>query len=683
MVRRGRNSGRTAATDLRDDGRQSLTAQRNPLAVCSGRVAALVGALAACLFALVACGSTAETPPLSVRGGGTIGVPTGVPGFSGGVVATSEPQPAEAAANVLAAGGNAVDAAAVAQFMLNVVEPQSSGIGGGGFMLVWLAASRTLIALDCRETAPTAARPEMFLGSSGTPLPWNEVSTSGLSVGVPGTLHCIDTALRRWGTLSLATALAPAIEAAEQGIIVGHRLAESLAEGLTSGGRLANETGNEAYATARAVFAPDGRPLQQGERLRQPDLAATFRALASDGLPAFYDCAHPSGIARALIATQRAQRPSIAPAGAGRMTCDDLSAYRSVLRQPVEGRYRGIVVRSMPAPSSGGIALIQMLTMLQRLPMGDGGAGFGFGSFATLNVMQDAMRLAFADRAKWVGDADAVPGLPLRGLINETYLAQRAATCPMGDPGADRWCLRPGVRLADIRPGDPRPFDGPLAAELFTPHRRSSVPAAVPEGTHTTHFTIADQWGNVVSYTSTIEAAWGTGLMVPGYGFMLNNELTDFNPVPARKGKPGDADFNPGANDVAPGKRPRSSMAPTMLFVRGPDGDRPIAAYGSPGGSTIINSVLAITLNLIDHRMSIQEAVDRPRLSLCNPREDATTLLEEGFDPAVIDRLGALGYRFRPAVIGSVQAVVLDPATGFAWGAADKRRDGTVIGLMR
>lgn len=181
MLHKGGNDRGAAADDARSDGRQTVKARWNLLAVCSGRVAAL----AACLFALVACGSTAETPLLSGRGGGTIGVPTGEPGFSGGVVATSEPQPAQAAANVLAAGGNAVDAAAVAQFMLNVVEPQSSGIGGGGFMLVWLAASRTLIALDCRETAPAAARPEMFLGSSEAPLPWDEVSTSGLSVGSP------------------------------------------------------------------------------------------------------------------------------------------------------------------------------------------------------------------------------------------------------------------------------------------------------------------------------------------------------------------------------------------------------------------------------------------------------------------------------------------------------------------
>jgi len=639
---------------------------------------------AGCLCVLAACSAADGRPRQPVTGtpAGAIGIPAGAAGSTGGVVATSEPLSAEAAAAVLAAGGNAIDAAAVAQFVLNVAEPQSSGIGGGGFMLVWLAASRTLFALDCRETAPAAATADMFLDpGTGAPLPAAAVSTSGLAVGVPGTLHCIDLALGRWGTIPLAAAMAPAIAAAD-GIAVRPHLAESLAEGLAPGGRLASEAGDGAYEAARAVFAPGGRALQPGDWLRQPELAATFRAIAADGLPAFYDCAHPSGIARALVATQHAQRAAIAPAGRGRMTCADLAAYRPVLRQPVEGIYRGIVVRSMPAPSSGGLALVQMLAMLQRLPLGEAAAGFGFGTADTLDVMQDAMRLAFADRAMWVGDPDAVAGLPLRGLIDEDYLARRAATCPRGDSVAARYCLRAGDRLAGVRAGDPRPFDDALGDPVRTGRPAAAAPLpAGPEGEHTTHLTITDRWGNIVSYTTTIEAPWGSGLMVAGHGFLLNNELTDFNLQPRRRGLPGDADFDPGANDPAPGKRPRSSMAPTMLFVRGPDGDRPVAAYGSPGGSTIINTLLNMTLNLIDHRLPVQDAVDRPRISLSSPADDATTLVEDGFDPSVLDRLVVLGYRFRPRVIGSVQAVVLDPHTGRAWGAADGRRDGAVIGL--
>ncbi len=323
------------------------------------RLGLMAGMVVAGLLALAACQSTGAASRTADRG---IGIPRGQAGFTEGVVATSEREPAEAAARVLERGGNAIDAAAAAQFMLNVVEPQSSGVGGGGFMMVYIAATRETLVIDLRETAPAAAHPRMFLDASGAPVAFALASTSGYAVGVPGALRGIETALARWGTISLADALTPAIEAAENGIVVNPRLAE-----FTEDARLQSECdadpANSPYEAARAVFRPGGdpascgMPLSAGDTLVQPDLAKTFRLIAAFGAAAFYDCDHPAGIARAIVATQRASRAANYPAGVGLMTCDDLAGYQAAIRQPLEGEYRGYRVRSVPPPSSGGLAL--------------------------------------------------------------------------------------------------------------------------------------------------------------------------------------------------------------------------------------------------------------------------------------------------------------------------------------
>jgi gamma-glutamyltranspeptidase/glutathione hydrolase len=273
--------------------------------------------------------------------------------------------------------------------------------------------------------------------------------------------------------------------------------------------------------------------------------------------------------------------------------------------------------------------------------------------------MIEAMRLAFADRAVWMGDADFVP-VPVNGLLDRRYVQLRSAL------------INPNARQASVAADDPRPFD-----PAFSPTGRSKLAALGPEmqkGLHTTHFSVVDRDGNVVSYTNTIESAWGTGLMVPGYGFLLNNELTDFNFTPLANPDPNN--FNPGANDVAPGKRPRSSMAPTIVFR----GKQPVAAYGSPGGATIINSVVNTTLNLIDHRLNVQEAVDAPRISQTSANGAAAW--EIGFDEAAIDGLRVLGHSLgNPGEIGSVQAVVIDGRGKQQYGAADRRRVGGVVSL--
>jgi len=567
-----------------------------------------------------------------------------------GVVAVSHPAAAAAGAQMLAQGGNAIDAAAAVQFALNVVEPQSSGIGGGGFMMVYLAKTGASFIVDSRERAPADASADMF-APDGLPMPFLQASTSGLAVGVPGTLRGIDLALRRWGSMKLPATLAPAIDLAERGFRVNRFLADDIAN---DGGR------TQLQPETAAIFRPGGVPLAEGDWLVQPDLARTLKHIAAKGPDAFYR----GPMARAIVQAQQRTRSELGDAGRGRMTLADLAQYQAAIRAPLIGHYRGWTLAGMPPPSSGGLSIMQMLGLLERFPLGDAARGYGFGSPATLHVMIEAMRLAFADRAVWMGDDDVMP-VPRKGLLHRDYLATRAAL------------IRPDQRMESPQAGDPTPWD--RGAATPTP---SHSPADSP---HTTHFSIVDRWGNVVSYTSTIEFTWGSGITVPGYGFLLNNELTDFNFMPGADTETGSA------NDVAPGKRPRSSMAPTLLFKNG----KPVAAYGSPGGATIINTVLNVTLNLIDYGMTMQQAIAAPRLSVTHATgkvscEGGQHFMQPGFSIATQEALRKLGHvglgeagtQGCRDTIGSVQAVVIDPETGAHRGTADPRREGTVIRVV-
>ena len=587
----------------------------------------------------------------------------GVPGVRGGVVTTSEPLAARAGAEILRQGGNAIDAAAAAAFVLNVVEPQSSGIGGGGFMMIHLAETGETFVVDSREEAPAAATPDMFLLASDpqSAFDWGLRSTSGIAVGLPGMVRGVSTALESWGSKGLAEVLAPAIDLAANGFLVSSRLERSLADDF-DGGRLANEIGDPAYDAARTLFSDDkGQPLQAGALFVQPDLAKTLRLIAAKGPDAFYR----GEIAEKIVATQLNRRAVADPADqaklVGRMTLADLANYQAKIREPVEGNYRGFRIVSMPPPSSGGLTVIQILKLIEQFPLGDENQGFGFGSTSTLHVMIEAMRLAFADRAVWMGDTDFVD-LPVKGLIDDGYIATRA---PL---------IKVDSRLSndDAVASDPRPFDM-AALPAFTKLAMIELPDE--EGFNTTHFSIVDRDRNIVTYTNTVESAWGTGLLVQGFGFLLNNELTDFNRIPAFDPDP--TNFNPGANDVAAGKRPRSSMAPTMIFRQG----KPVAALGSPGGSTIIDSVVNVALNLIDHGMSIQEAVDAPRVAQTSAT--GTPRREIGFGLDAIQGLRDLGHSPRdPSVVGSVQAVIIaQPGNKTFFGAADRRRIGGIVSL--
>jgi gamma-glutamyltranspeptidase/glutathione hydrolase len=360
------------------------------------------------------------------------------------------------------------------------------------------------------------------------------------------------------------------------------------------------------------------------------------------------------------------------------MTLADLAAYEPTIRKPVVGKYRGYTIKAMSSPSSGGLTLLQMLGMIERFPIGDASQGFGFGTTATLNVMVEAMRLGFEDRRVWMGDAD-FSYVPAKGLIDPVYTMVRGAG------------IKADARLANtsVVPGDPRPYD--TAAVAQREYVAAGESFAGPGGS-TTHFVVVDKWGNMVSYTNTIESGYGAGMFagttqpdgsIKSYGFLLNNELTDFNFTPNVNAFPGEE----APNDLEPGKRPRSSMVPTMIFDRA---GKPIVAFGSPGGATIINSVFNVTLNLLDHGMTIQQAVDAPRISATSVSgtvgiDVGNPLSPTPFPATSIAGLRALGHNVGspPVDIGSVQAVVVDAQTGKQYGAADARREGTVIGLPR
>ena len=578
-------------------------------------------------------------------------------GARGGVVAVSHPLAAAAGAKMLREGGNAIDAAAAIQFALNVVEPEFSGIGGGGFMMVHLAKGKSgkgdTFVIEGREKAPATANTNLFLNANGTPQGFTPASTSGQAVGVPGTLMVVATAVQRYGRKSLAEVIQPAIELAEKGFPVNFVLAGSATSSRT-----------DLYDPTRDIFRPRNaagvrEPVKEGQILKQPDLARTLKLIAQEGPDVFYR----GEIAKAIVDAQATY--FVTGGKPGLMTLSDLAQYNIVIREPIVDQYRGYTVASMSPPSSGGLTMIQALKMIERYPLGDASAGFGFGKVNTLHVMAEAMRLAFADRAIWMGDEDYF-AVPKRGLIDDEYVRQRSQLISLTS-------RIPGTAPA----GDPRGF------QTAGQPRRTAVAMAEPlsyPGGYTTHFSVVDHWGNVVSYTTTIEAGWGTGITVPGYGFLLNNELTDFNfglnPHPIVGGI--------GANDVQGGKRPRSSMTPTIVFK----GKEPIAAFGSPGGATIISSVYNVLINLVDHGMTLKQAIEAPRISITTaatpvPPSTAVSITREaGFDEGEIDKLKALGHVVgAPGNIGNVNGIFVDLKTGRQYGAVDSTREGGLVAL--
>lgn len=547
------------------------------------------------------------------------GVPTDQPGATQGIVAVSHPAAAEVGRQILAKGGNAVDAAAGIQLALNVVEPMMSGIGGGGFMMVYQKDENKISVIDSREMAPNGVDAKMFLGEDGKPIPFYDRHTHGNAVGVPGTLLGVDTALQKFGTMKLSEVIDPAIELAEKGVKVNWITAEYIQDAKEK---------LEKHETAAKVFVPDGNPLQEGDLLVQPDLAKTLKLIKEKGTDVFYK----GEIGAAIVA--EVQRTG------GSMTLDDLKNYEVKEREPVRATFRGYEIVSMPPPSSGGLTLIQILKLMEGFDNSKDGPQ----SVAYLHRLIEANHLAYADRAAYMADEDFYP-VPKKGLIDEKYIAERRALI-VPDKANDK-----------VEKGDPWKAEGKTAP----PPKELPAPSA---SGYTTHFAVMDKWGNLVSYTTTIEDVFGSGIMVPGYGFMLNNELTDFDATPG------------GVNEVEAGKRPRSSMTPTIVLKDG----KPFMAVGSPGGSTIIASVSQTILNVIEHNMPIQEAILAPRIFSSN--YPAVTW-EAGIDQDVVLRLMSMGHAFdpQPSDIGNVQAIIYDLETGKMYGGADNTREGTVLGV--
>ncbi len=569
-----------------------------------------------------------------------------------GVVAVANPYGAEAGAAILEAGGNAIDAAVAIVYALNVVEPQSAGVGGGGFMMIHLAKTGQTFAIDTREKAPAGAARNMFVGVPSSTL-------QGVAVGVPGMVRGTALAIEQYGNLSLAAVIAPAIKLADQGFAATPRYSSS-----SCNSRSQNSPESAAF------FCPNGGPPVVGSLVVNKPLAETLRTIATKGPDCFYkyDPAAGCEIAKGIVEGQKFNRPQAPNGKGGSMTYADLENYQAIIRMPTIGAYRGYKFASMSPPSSGGLTVIQILKMLERFPIGDASQGFGFGALKTVNVMAEAMRIAFADRAVWMGDSDFA-AVPIRGLLHPSYVSDRSAL------------IIPNSRIVpNPTAGDPRPWD---IAGIKPSTRLAVADPVTGPGETTTHLAVVDKWGNMVSYTNTIESSHGIGVFAGftnadgsfrNFGFLLNNELTDFNTAPSTNPYTGGIGFN----DVEPNKRPRSSMAPTMIFA--PDGT-PIAAFGSPGGSTIINSVLNVAMNLIDHGMTVQDAIDAPRVSVTSAA--STVSVEPGLPAATISGLTALGYSVATTEIGAVQAVIVDRHTGKQYGGADRRREGTVIGLPR
>ncbi|WP_293067932.1 MULTISPECIES: gamma-glutamyltransferase [unclassified Moorena] len=468
-----------------------------------------------------------------------------------GMVSSQESYASQAGLAVLKEGGNAVDAAVTIGFTLAVTLPRAGNLGGGGFMLLHLAKDNQTIAIDYREKAPLAATRDMFLDNNGEVDP-EKSRYSYLSVGVPGTVAGLTMALEKYGTISLERALQPAIELAEKGFPVSEDLLISL--------RYSKQRMQASEASMAIFYKPGGVPYQVGEILVQKDLARSLKLIAKYGAKAFYDGA----IASAIVADMEAN--------GGLITKEDLATYKPVIREPIQGTYRGYEIYSMPPPSSGGIHLVQMLNTLEAFPI----RKLGHNTAQTIHLMTESMKLAYADRSKFLGDPDFVP-VPVAELTSKTY-AERIR---------QRINAYRATPSSEIAPGNP------------------TQPV---ESNDTTHYSVMDKYGNAVANTYTLNFSYGSKITVPGTGILLNNEMDDFSAkpgVPNAFGLTG-AEFNA----IAPEKRMLSSMTPTIVLKAG----NPYLVTGSPGGSRIITTVLQLIMNVIDHQLNIATATNAIRV---------------------------------------------------------------------
>ncbi len=529
-----------------------------------------------------------------------------------GMVVAQEQRAARIGVEILERGGNAVDAAVAVGFALAVTYPRAGNIGGGGFMVIHLGKTGQDVAIDYRETAPAAATETMFLDASGEADP-KKSRDSALSIGVPGTVAGLALAHEKYGSgkLSFAELIEPAITLARNGVDIVDDIADTLPSAQARISR---------WPSSAPVFLnSDGRVLMPGQDLLQPDLAITLRAIASEGPKGFYE----GPVAEKIAAAVR-------KAG-GIMTTGDLKNYRAIMRTPLRGTYRGYDVVSMPPPSSGGVHLIEMLNILEGYDV----AALGAGSAQSMHLMIEAMKRAYADRAAFLGDPDAVK-IPVRGLLSKKYAGSLRRT--IGDKATP---------ASDIMPSKPDMY----------------------EGDNTTHFSVIDRDGNAISNTYTLNFSYGLGLVAEGTGVLLNNELDDFTAKPGTANAYGLIGY--GSNLPGPRKRPLSSMTPTLVLKDG----KPVLITGSPGGSRIISTVLQVIVNAIDFRMPIEAAVSAPRLH--HQWQPDEVIVEPGVAPDVLDALARRGHKVTPAApLTAVNSIVITP-NGYV-GAADRRTRGSL-----
>lgn len=559
-------------------------------------------------FCLVLSLSTAATSARAESGSSSRDTTEPTPSRNGMVV-SEEKIATLVGLSVLKEGGNAVDAAVAMGFALAVTYPRAGNLGGGGFMLVHLGETGRTVAIDYREKAPLKATRSMFLDENGN-VDIERSRHSVYSCGVPGTVAGLSLALEKYGTMPLEKVIAPAIKLAEEGFSVSAELRKSLLK--------AKERMKKSSEGMDVFFENNGEPPREGRILRQKNLAWSLKQISKNGPRAFYRGA----IAKKITAYMEKE--------GGLITERDLASYKALIRKPVTGSYRGYSIHSMPPPSSGGVHLIQMLNILERYPL----SRYGHNSARYIHILSETMKLAYADRSKHLGDPDFSP-VPTEQLISKQYARHRASRINPERATPSRY----------VKPGSPVPVGG----------------------TDTTHFTVADRFGNVVSNTYTLNFAYGSGLAVPGTGILLNNEMDDFSAKPGTPNAYGLIGRE--KNSIAPGKRMLSSMTPTIVLRD----EEFFLATGSPGGSRIITSVLQVVLNVIDHKMSIREAVAAPRVH--HQWLPDILYVEKDTGKELETKLQKKGYEVkRTGPIGSTQSVTR--VNGVFHGAADSRHPG-------
>ena len=536
-----------------------------------------------------------------------------------GMVSSAHELASRAGVEILQKGGNAVDAAIATQLALNVVEPNASGIGGGGFMTVRFAKSGEVVELDYRETAPASATRDMYASEASKAA--KESVLGGKAVGVPGAVKGIFAALEKYGTMTFAAVAEPAIRLAEEGFEVAPMQKDIVAD----------EFEKLSKYSPGCAFLPDGLPPEAGTVLKQPELGKTFRMLAEQGADAFYK----GPIAEAVVnAVNRS---------GGAMTLDDLARYEIHIRRPVTGTYRGYTICSAPPASSGGTHIVQILNIMENFPVSE----WKHNSAEHLHVLAEAAKMAFADRQRFMADTAFVE-VPLAGLADKAYAKALAAK------------IDPKKAAAEVAPGDPWSFEGKPKA--------SRVGGTGGERVSTSSFSVVDAEGNVVASTNTVNYFFGSGVVVPGYGIVLNNEMDDFAQDPES------------VNAPEPGKRPLSSMSPTIVLD--PEG-KPFMTLGAAGATRIITALAQIVMNVVDFGMTMDEAIERPRIfNAASGGKAGKLAVEEGIAPEVVKALESMGHTIdaRPfgGWFGTAQGILF--RDGKMNGGADSRRLGVPVG---